>query len=260
MTLQLTVLGGSAAWPNPGQGCSSYLVSHGATQVLIDCGPDTLHELRRQVDYTTLTTVVISHCHADHILDLVPYRYGLIYGPTRPRRRIPLWLPPGGRDRMDMLGDAFDGQGEPYLSFWDDAFDLHEYDPAETLLIDELQIRFAATQHFVECYGVRVDAPSGGSVGYSSDTGRIDPLVDLFRDAHVIVVEATLEGHGDIPKIERGHLTPEEAGALAARCGAGSLVITHLWSERPDGDVLRRAASRFDGPIEIAKPGLRVDV
>jgi ribonuclease BN (tRNA processing enzyme) len=161
---------------------------------------------------------------------------------------------------MDMLGDAFDGQGEPYLAFWDDAFDLLEYDPDEVLQIGDLAIRFVATQHFVECYGVRVDHAGGSSIGYSGDTGRIDPLVPLFRDAAVIVVEATLEGHGAMPKVERGHLTPEEAGELAARSGARTLVMTHLWSERPDSEVLRRAAGRFDGQIEIAKPGLRVDV
>ena len=259
MSLQLIVLGGSAAWPNPGQGCSSYLVRDEASQILIDCGPDTLHELRRQADYTALDAIVISHCHADHILDLVPYRYGLIYGPRRPEQRIPLWLPPGGRDRLDMLGDAFDGQGEPYLSFWEDAFDIEEFDPAATLAIGALSLRFAATQHYVECYAVRVDDEHGSAIGYSSDTGRISPLLELFQGAGVLVVEATLEGHGDVPKIERGHLTPEEAGQLATRAGAQRLIVTHLWSERPDDDVLGRASQHFGGPIEIAKPGLHVD-
>ena len=127
MSLELIVLGGSAAWPNPGQGCSSYLVCGGSAQLLIDCGPDTLLELRRQADFTTVDAIVISHCHADHILDLVPYRYGLVYGPTRPERRVPLWLPPGGRARMKLLADAFAGQDEPPEAFWDAAFELLEY-------------------------------------------------------------------------------------------------------------------------------------
>src|SRR5688572_3773852 len=127
MTLSLTVIGGSAAWPNPGQGCSSYLLDNGQQQVLLDCGPDTLHELRKHIDYTDIDAVLISHCHADHILDLVPYRYGLVYGPKRPTRNIPLWLPPGGRQTFTELAEAFGGQGERTEEFWSTVFDIARY-------------------------------------------------------------------------------------------------------------------------------------
>lgn len=260
MSLQLVVLGGAAAWPNPGQGCSSYLVRAPGVSVVIDCGPDTLLELRRQTDYAAVDAIVVSHCHADHILDLVPYRYGLIYGPTRPARRIPVWLPPGGLDRMDMLGNAFQGQGEPYKSFWEDAFELREYDPAATLHLGPLGLHFTATQHFVECYAIRVDGQDGRSLCYSSDTGRVSTLVDRFRGADVLLVEATLDDHGDTPGAERGHLTPEDAGELATRSGASRLVVTHLWSERPDDEVVTRIRARYAGQIQVARPGLCVDV
>ena len=36
--MELTILGGSAAGPNPGQGCSGYLVESGTTHVVIDLG------------------------------------------------------------------------------------------------------------------------------------------------------------------------------------------------------------------------------
>ncbi|HEX7104031.1 MAG TPA: hypothetical protein VF201_15410, partial [Nitrolancea sp.] len=39
------VLGGASAAPNPGQGCSGYLVQLGETRIVLDLGPGTLPEL-----------------------------------------------------------------------------------------------------------------------------------------------------------------------------------------------------------------------
>lgn len=259
MPLTLTVLGGSAAWPNPGQGCSAYLVADGTTTVLLDCGPNTLLELRKHVDYAALDAIVISHCHSDHILDLVPYRYGLVYGPGETTRKVPVWLPPGGRERMEMLGRAFDGQGEPHGSFWGPAFDLAEYDPGAGLTVGGIRISFALTQHFIPCYAMRVEAQDNATLFYSSDTGSIQPLLALVQGAELVIAEATLEQHDDRPESKRGHMTPADAGRLAADAGAHTLIVTHLWSERPDNVVERTAAEHFNGRILIAKPGMRID-
>jgi ribonuclease BN (tRNA processing enzyme) len=259
MPLTVTVLGGSAAWPNPGQGCSAYLVSDGTTTVLLDCGPNTLLELRKHVDYAMIDAIVISHCHADHILDLVPYRYGLIYGPGGMQHRIPVWLPPGGNERLDMLGGAFSGQGEPHASFWEPAFDLAEYDPEAGLLIDSLRLTFAPTQHFIPCYAIRVESGDGRTLLYSSDTGSIKPILNLASGAEVVIAEATLDQVADHPEEQRGHMTPADAGRLAAAGGAHTLIVTHLWSERPDDVVSETASQVFSGRVLIAKPGMRVD-
>lgn len=259
MTIGLTVLGGSAAWPNPGQGCSSYLVTSAEIRVLIDCGPNTLLELRRHADFRALDAIVISHCHSDHILDLVPYRYGLKYGPDRTERRIPVCLPPGGVERLNLLADALAFGTEGSMGFWTDVFDLQEYDPDTDLAIGVFTIAFAPTQHFVACFAMRISSRDGSALGYSADTGSIEPLVELMRRTALVVVEATLRDHGDIPLEERGHLTPEDAGRLANACNAETLLLTHLWSERPDDAVIEAAASVFDGTILVAKPGLYVE-
>ena len=64
-------------------------------------------KLRRFVDYVDVDAVVISHLHADHFLDLVPFSYALTYAPRQqpvPVRSFPgtdnpahpeLHVPPG---------------------------------------------------------------------------------------------------------------------------------------------------------------------
>src|SRR5687767_7989083 len=107
--MKLTVLGGSAAGPNPGQGCSGYLVETGQTRLVLDLRPGTLPELRRQTDYRRLDDVVISHLHLDHVLDLLALRFLLAYNPVPRPDRLPLWLPPGGTDVLERAAPAFAG-------------------------------------------------------------------------------------------------------------------------------------------------------
>lgn len=260
MSVRLTVLGGAAAWPNAGQPCSAYLLQSAAVSILIDCGSGAIQELRKHVDYASVDAILISHCHSDHILDLVAYRYGLIYGAQVTSRQIPIWLPPRGIERMRMLGEAFDGQGEQFDQFWQPVFNLREYDPDGSLAVGDLSVTFAKTQHFIECYAMRIEGSNGETIVYSADTGSIDPLIPLFAGGDIGIVEATLDSYGDTPPEQRGHLTPTDAGRLAAAAGLQRLVLTHLWQERPVSTVIREAGEVYSGEILAASPGLTLDV
>ena len=79
MSLAFTVLGGSPAWPNPGQAASGYVVESDGTRLLMDCGSGIAAELRAR-DPGPLTAIVISHFHADHWFDLVPLHYAYLFG------------------------------------------------------------------------------------------------------------------------------------------------------------------------------------
>ncbi len=259
MSIELTCLGGAAAWPNPGQGCSSFLVRSDQTTILVDAGPNTLLELRKHVDFHALDAIVISHCHSDHILDLIPYRYGLVYGPDQSAQRIPVWLPPGGMTVLHNLAGALSGQGENTDGFWDSVFTLNEYDPDNNLGVGSMEISFARTAHLGLCYAMRIESADGTTLIYTADTGTIESVLDLARGSNILISEATMPEDHERPGSESGHLKPSEAGALANEAGVDTLVLSHLWSERPDTEVLEAAGRSFGGKIVIAKPGLFVD-
>ena len=108
--MRVTVLGKSPSWQDAGGACSGYLIEEGDTAVLMDCGNGVFSKLRRFRDYTRVDAVVISHLHADHFLDLVPFSYALTYAPRQqpvPVDRWPgtdtpahpeLYAPTGARD------------------------------------------------------------------------------------------------------------------------------------------------------------------
>ena len=77
----LTVLGASPSWQNAGEACSSYLVDVPGTRLLVDCGNGAFSALRERYDYLSVDAIVVSHTHGDHMLDLLPMAYALLYSP-----------------------------------------------------------------------------------------------------------------------------------------------------------------------------------
>ena len=91
LALRITVLGKSPSWQDAGGACSGYLIETDETKVLLDCGNGVFGKLRERIDYIELDGVIISHLHADHFLDLVPYSYALIYAPRQQPVPVHTW-------------------------------------------------------------------------------------------------------------------------------------------------------------------------
>jgi ribonuclease BN (tRNA processing enzyme) len=254
--MRVTVLGGSAACPNPRQGCSGYLVSDGDVDLLIDCGPGVLPELLAHIGLDDLDGVLISHLHQDHVLDLVPLRYGLKYAPGIERRRIPVWVPPGGQSFFVALGNLLARGSEADGAFFDEAYEFLEYDPSASLRLASWQIRFHRTRHWIPCWAIRLESPLA-TIVYTADTGWDDDLVSFAHRADLLIVEATLPD--DASEAERtGHLTSREAGRLAAFADVRRVVVTHYWAGPDLNEQLACLVREFGRPVEVARPGLTV--
>src|SRR5262249_21214861 len=160
--MRLTVIGCSAAAERPGGACSSYLVTYGNLNVLLDCGPGSLSVLRQEINPRNLDGIVLSHCHADHTLDLIPLCYFLRYAPrmgderSTEARKLPLFVPPGGQAFLRGLAEAVEsGHGG---DFWS-PFAIEEYHPSGTLVIggdpdahgnaDYVNLRFTPARHYI---------------------------------------------------------------------------------------------------------------
>src|SRR3954452_24581425 len=69
--VNLTVVGCSPAWPNPGRAHSGYLLEHEGRRLLVDCGPGVLARLREHEPWPSVDAIAITHTHLDHCGDLV---------------------------------------------------------------------------------------------------------------------------------------------------------------------------------------------
>ncbi len=85
---------------------SAYLVDAADTRVLIDCGNGAFSRLREVTDYASIDAIAITHTHGDHMLDLLPFAYALLYSPRALEvglRKPTLLLPPGARERIRQI-------------------------------------------------------------------------------------------------------------------------------------------------------------
>jgi ribonuclease BN (tRNA processing enzyme) len=258
--VKVTVLGKSPGWQDVDGACSGYLVEDGDTCVLVDCGSGVFSKLRGARDYIGLDAVVISHMHPDHYFDLVPYACALTYGPrghggrggrgadSGGARGPRLLVPP---DATQLLRTMTVAGGQPHL--FEGAFEIAEYDPAQSVRIGALDLRFQPVPHYVPTNAVDVRGASGGRFTFGADHGPTDALEDFAAQTDLLFLEATLakvNEHGP-----RGHLTAAEAGQHAAGCRARRLVLTHM-SDELDGDhALAQARRSFEGPVELAREG-----
>src|SRR5690349_3691069 len=138
--MRITVLGKSPSWQDAGGACSGYLVQEGATSLLLDCGNGVFGKLRANLDYVSVDAVVLSHLHADHFLDLVPFSYALTYAPRQQPVPVDRW--PGTDSPAKPVLHAPPGAGDDFrrvVGAWgnDDliekAFTLREYEGTATL-------------------------------------------------------------------------------------------------------------------------------
>jgi ribonuclease BN (tRNA processing enzyme) len=263
--VRITVLGKSPAWQDADGACSGYLVEDGETCLLVDCGSGVFAKLRRFCDYVDVDAVVITHMHADHFLDLIPFACALTYAPRQqpvPVERWPgtdspacprLLVPAGATEILRTIAGA---GGQPYLL--DQAFAMSEYDIAQTVEIGTLSVRFQPVPHFLPSNAIQVRCQAGGRFTFGADHGPTDALDGFADDSDLMILEATL------PRPERdgprGHLTPAEAGEHAARCNAGRLVLTHISDELDWEWALAEARAAFAGPVEVAREGAVYEV
>lgn len=258
--MRITVLGKSPSWQDAGGACSGYLVQQDDYVLLVDCGSGIFGKLRAVVDYVDVDAVVVSHLHADHFLDLLPFACALTYAPrqqpvpvagfpgTDTPARPALHAPAGAAATFDTITAQ---GGLPRVIT--NAFGLREYDPGDVLELGPLRVRFHPVPHYVDTHAIEITDAAGRRFVYGADSAPSDDLAGFARGADLLMLEATL------PRPERdgvrGHMTPTEAATTAAHAHARRLVLTHI-SDELDGDwALREARSCFEGAVDLAVGG-----
>jgi len=250
--VRLTFLGTGTARPLPDTAASGVLIQDGETAVLFDIGSGIASRLETTVGAAGLSGLVVGHFHADHWIDIAPLRYRFPWGERAPRP-LPVFLPPGGRDKLEHLAAAIAERP----GFFDAAFDVTEYESGRPYPIGSLTVTPHAVGHYVPAWSMDVACRDGTRVVYAGDMGPSEAVVELARGADVLILEATLESTA-FDDARRGHLTPEEAIEHAALAAVPRAFLVHYPSERRG--VIGALCAASGVPIEPAVPGLNVEI
>ena len=194
----------------------------------------------------------MGHYHADHWIDIGPLRYRFPWASRRPgpcpsssrRAAAPSWStspPPSPSGR----------------SFFEPAFDITEYESGQRLPDRADHGHPHAVGHYVPAYSMEIIGPDGERIIYAGDMGPSEMVVELARDAELLILEATLE-NGATDDVRRGHLDTPEAIEHVARSGVPQGLLVHYRSERRD--IIRELCAASGVPVEPAVTGMVVEV
>lgn len=247
--MKLTVLGACGTYPRPGGATNGFLVREGDTDLVLELGNGCLSNLAKGADPAALGAVIITHMHIDHFGDLYPLFYALRFDPEEPWG-LRLIMPRGGLEFMGRI------LGEDSREYLPRVFAAEDIDTGRDYAVGDMRIRFFPTRHPVEGYSVRLEG-AGWSMAYSSDSSPCPGLEAAAAGVDLFICEATLPA-SHVEEASHGHLTSLQAGETAARAGARSLLLTHIWPAFDRQDILEEAREAFPGDVALAEEGMEL--
>jgi len=257
----IDILGTSSAAPHAGGACCSYLLQQSGTKLLLDAGPGSLANLRKQAEVHDIDAIFISHMHSDHFLDLLPYNVALATAPGRRMVggapwRVPLYLPPGGMETLAACFTALQvNVGGSTAARWVENFDCREYDPAESISVGDIDVSFVGpTKHAQTDYGMRIQL-GNGILGYTGDTAFCEAAIEVGKDAGIYLAECTVLDPGG--RHAETHTSVPELAEMANAAGCERLLVTHF-SENSEtwlADLEHRLGALYKKPFTVLRVG-----
>lgn len=250
----MTILGCRATAPANYSAASGYLISFEDKRILLDCGPGIVQALANYDLVRSLDAVIISHGHGDHCGDIISLAYARSF-PTQ-ARTIPIYGPTGLSSVLDGLDQVF---GVPTMPAMvkpiHDRMPLREIDPGTTFEVLGLKVETIAAQHPVPTLSFKF---SDFGLVYTADTALTGPLKSLAKGANTLLTEATYITTEGKNIQEHGHMGGKEVGSLARNSDAQSTILTHLTDWNQAGETLAEVVRQYQGPLDLARPGMRI--
>jgi ribonuclease BN (tRNA processing enzyme) len=252
--MRLLVLGSGTSAPHASRVCAGNWVEAGPVRLLLDCGDGVAHRMATlRVPWASVTHVAITHFHIDHVGDLSGLIAALRWGQLPPRAESLTLIGPAG------LGAWFDRLSAVHGEWVKDPgfrIDVRECPAGSaTDLAPGVRLAAHAVSHNPESVAYSVTSGRARLV-YTGDTAYDDGLATWAAGCDVLLTECSLPASLAIP----GHLTPETAGALAARAAPGRLVLTHFYPPVELENIAAIVRERWMGPLVLAQDGTRIDI
>ncbi|MBW2429101.1 MAG: MBL fold metallo-hydrolase [Deltaproteobacteria bacterium] len=254
--ITVTVLGSGTCVPSLQRSSCAVLMQIGTTRLLFDSGPGTMRRLlEAKTTIFDLDYILYSHFHPDHCAELVPLIFATKY-PDGNRRQVPLTII-GGRGLTDFFAGLKAVYGK-WIELSDGLLKFIELDnkSKDSRNFDNFAIESAPVEHNPESIAYRITSADDNSVVYSGDTDFSENLIELAKDADLLICESALPDSMQV----KGHLTPSMAGEIASRAGVKKLVLTHFYPYCEDVDITQECRKTYLGPLLLAEDLMRIEV
>lgn len=245
----VTILGSGTCVPSLKRSACSVMITTGSSRIVLDCGPGTMRRLTEtKTAVTDVSHVFFSHFHPDHTGELATFLFANKY-PDRDRREQPLTLI-AGKGFLDFFNNLKSVYGR-WIELPPERFHLFEMDSGtkNSMEFSDFSVESIPVEHNPESLAYKITGPDGKTVVYSGDTDFSENLIELARGVDLLICEAAFPEAFKVP----GHLTPPEAGTIAEQAGVRSLVLTHLYPECDQVDMIAECRQTWSGPLVLAE-------
>lgn len=254
--MKLVVLGSGTTVPHPRRAASGYWLEADGKLILLDAGADVSHRMAQErLNWPELDAVWISHFHLDHVGGLPPFLFYLKYAPQTQQRQKPLTVF-GPRGTKKLL-EAFDEAGDYKLFAQRFRVEVREVAPRETFdLLPGLHGETLSTPHTSESLALSLRDEDGRTLSYTSDTGYTDALIEFARNVDLLLMECSFPRDKPVEI----HLELSEAMRIASEAVPRRVVLTHLYPQWDELDLVAEARKLWAGETIEARDGLRLEV
>ena len=280
--LKVLFLGTSGSMPTIARSPSAVLIKRDGTAVLLDCGEGTQRQMMRCRAGINISSVFITHWHADHFLGLPGLIHTMSFQNRDERLQVygPRWA--GIPSLLTLIKPRFE-------------VDFIEVTPGDVIKRDSFVVRVFPVDHTLNACGYaleeykrpgkfyrkkaeelglrpgplyktlqngeavrvgsRVITPDdvigpprlGRKIVYTGDTRPSDDVVKAAINADLLIHEATLAN--DLAEYANivGHSTAGEAAEIAKKAGVTTLILTHISSRYANAaSLLSEARQMFE--------------
>ncbi|KAM9596441.1 zinc phosphodiesterase ELAC protein 2 isoform 1-T1 [Trichechus inunguis] len=244
---EIVFLGTGSAIPMKIRNVSSTLVNISSDRsLLLDCGEGTLGQLCRhygdEVDRVlgTLAAVFVSHLHADHhtgLLNILLQRERALASLGKPLHPLLVVAPTQLRAWLQQYHD----QCQEILHHVNliPAKCLQKRAEVSSPIVEKLissllemcdleKFQTCLVRHCRHAFGCALVHASGWKVVYSGDTMPCDALVQMGKDATLLIHEATLEDGLEEEAVEKTHSTTSQAITVGMQMNAKFIMLNHF--------------------------------
>jgi len=251
--MKLRVLGSGTSELRRERSSPAYLVEAGGKYFLLDLGQGALRRLMQAgVEPSSLSAVLISHHHLDHMSDLFALLFALRYDPVmKENARLSLVAHRAFFSALDEVAAVFGDWLRPPGQ----ALTRIPLEPGEEADLDGVRVLTAPAAHIATSLAFRLEA-GGQSLVYLGDSEYSPELARLARGADLLLSDCA--GTDESPK--PGHLYPAACGRLAAEAGVKTLLLSHFHRAVDPQAAISSAQNWFSGRVLAARDHLEIVV